>query len=101
VSGKFKFKIPRCKTTSGHVTLVKWSKEGDGNGGSCVMCQVTLKALRTYTKCEGGRYMLALDVLNCPGFQVGLNKVQFEVLGDSVHYFCFYCESKIQSPKEK
>jgi len=74
--------------------------EGGGNGRSCAMYQLTLKSLRTCTKFEGGRSMLALDVLRFLGFQMGLNEVQFEALGDYVHYFYSYCGSIIQIPKE-
>jgi len=56
--------------------------EGGGNGGSCDMCHITLKTLRTCTKCvRGGRSMLvegqpmlALHALCCVGFQMGLMK---------------------------
>jgi len=71
--------------------------EGGGNGGPCVMCQVTLKALRTCTKCEDGRSMLALDALSCLGFQMGLNEAQFEALGDPVHYFALTMGSKYKA----
>jgi len=74
--------------------------EGGDNGGSCAMCQVTFKALRICTKCEGGCSMLALKALSWLGFQMGLNEAQFEGLGDFVQYFCSYCGPKTQSPKE-
>jgi len=44
--------------------------------------------------------MLALDALSCLGFQMGLNKVQFEALCDSVHYFCSYYGRKYKAQKK-
>jgi len=48
-----------------------------------------------------GTTKLAFDALSCLDFQLDLNEVQFEILGDFVHYFCSYYEAKIQSPKKK
>jgi len=86
VSRNFKYKIFGCRATNGDTCQVI-NGRGD-NGGSCVMCQVTLKALRTCTKCENGHSMLALDVLSCLGVQMGLNEAQVRALRNYAHYFC-------------
>jgi len=70
------------------------------NGRSCVMCQVTHKALRTWTKCLGRRFMVAFDALSFLGFQISLNEGRFEALCDSIHYYCSYYCPKYKAQKK-
>jgi len=63
------------------------------------MWSVTLQASRTCIKCEDYTFLawpsLLFDGQRFLGFQLGLNKVQFETLGDFVPYLCFYRGLKI------
>jgi len=65
-----------------------------------VSCVKSHKALRTCTKCEDGRSMLALDALSCLGFQMSLNEARFKALCDSVHYYCSYYGPKYKTQKK-
>jgi len=81
--------------------------EGGGNGGSCDMCHITLKTLRTCTKCEGwtlnacrGTTNACSSCLMLRRVSNGFNEAQFEALVDFVNYFCSYYGPKIQSRKK-